>query len=177
MTHKRSLIALGRIIGAHGVRGDVFIETYTAEPRDIASYGPLSDSEGKRMFHLAARRETPKGVVAHIEGIDDRTAAEALKGVTLSLPRDRLPEPEEGAYYHADLVGLAAVDGEGRPFGRIVAVRNYGAGDLLEVEHAGSETTELVPFTAAVVPNVDLAAGRATIIMISGPAPRDNSSA
>ena len=119
--------------------------------------------KGKINGYLA--RATAKGVVARLKGIGDRTAAEALKGVELYVDRDRLPAAAEGEFYHADLIGLAAVDPEGRQIGEIVAVQNFGAGDLLEIRLAGSGKTELVPFTEATVPEVDIAAGRAMVAM------------
>ncbi len=163
MTRERQRIALGRIAGAHGIKGDVLIETYTENATDIASYGPLGDEAGRRTFAITVRRVTPKGVIAHISGIDDRTAAEALQGVTLHTPRERLPEPEPDAYYHADLIGLAAVDAKGEDIGRIVGVHNYGAGDLLEIKAVGSGSTELIPFTATFVPKVAIEEGRVVV--------------
>jgi 16S rRNA processing protein RimM len=108
---------------------------------------------------------TGKGVVARIEGVTDRNAAEALKGTELYVDRDRLPAATEGEFYHADLIGLDAVDPDGKAIGSIVAVQNFGAGDLLEVRLAGSTRTELVPFTEAAVPTVDMSAGRAVVIL------------
>lgn len=160
-----SRILLGRIAGAHGIRGDVLIHAHTAVPTDIAEHGPLSDAAGTRMFVIASARMTGKGVVARIEGIADRTAAEALKGVELYIDREELPEAGEGEFYHADLIGLAAVDPEGRPIGQIVAVPNYGAGDLLEIRLAGASKTELVPFTETFVPVVDIAGGRVVVVL------------
>ena len=110
-------------------------------------------------------RTTPKGVVARIAGIADRNAAEALKGVELYVGRDRLPAAAEGEFYHADLIGLAAVDPAGKAIGEIVAVQNYGAGDLLEIRLAGSAKTELIPFTETAVPQIDIAARRAVVVM------------
>ena len=103
--------------------------------------------------------------MARLEGVGDRTAAEALKGVELYVDRDRLPAAAEGEFYHADLIGLAAVDPEGKRIGEIVAVQNFGAGDLLEIRLAGSGKTELVPFTDATIPEVDIAAGRVVVAM------------
>lgn len=159
----RSKILLGHIAGAHGIRGDVIIKTYTGMPGDIGAYGPLSDEGGERRFAVQVRRLTQNGVVAGIEGIGDRNAAEALKGVQLYVERKRLPPPAEGEYYHADLVGLAAVDPGGAAIGTIVAVRNHGAGDLLEIARAGSRDTELVPFTQAFVPEVGIGEGRIVV--------------
>ncbi len=108
---------------------------------------------------------TKGGVVARLEGVSDRNAAEALKGVELYVDRDKLPAAAEGEFYHADLIGLAAVDPQGKRLGEIVAVQNYGAGDLLEIRLTGAGKTELVPFTEATVPEVDIAAGRVVVAM------------
>ncbi len=162
---KPDRILLGRIAGAHGIRGEVLIKTFTAAPENVGAYGPLSDESGTRTFKLKSARATPKGVVARLQGVDDRNGAEALKGIALYIERDRLPAAAEGEFYHADLIGLAAVDGDGKPIGEIVAVQNYGAGDLLEIRLAGSSKTELVPFTDAAVPEVDIAARRVVVVM------------
>jgi 16S rRNA processing protein RimM len=160
-----SRLLLGRIAGAHGIRGEVLIHAYTSAPEDIVAYGPLSDATARRSFEIAIVRTTPKGVVARIAGIADRTAAEALKGVELYVGRDRLPAAAEGEFYHADLMGLAAVDPEGKVIGEIVAVQNYGAGDLIEIRLAGSAKTELILFTETEVPQIDIAARRAVVVM------------
>ena len=162
---KSAHILLGRISGAHGIRGEVVIHAYTLAPENIGAYGPLFDRTNARSFEITSARATPKGVVARLKGIGDRTAAEALKGVELYVDRDRLPAAAEGEFYHADLIGLAAVDTEGTQIGEIVAVQNFGAGDLLEIRLAGSGKTEFVPFTEATVPEVDIAAGRAVVAM------------
>ena len=135
---KPSRILLGRIAGAHGIRGEVLIKTFTEAPENIGAYGPLSDASGTRTFKIKSVRATPKGVVARLAGVDDRNAAEALKGIELYVERARLPAAAEGEFYHADLIGLTAVDGDGKPIGEIVAVQNFGAGDLLEIRLAGS---------------------------------------
>ena len=160
-------ILLGHIAGAHGIRGEVLIKTYTEAPENVGAYGPLSDESGTRTFNLKSARATQKGVVARLQGVDDRNAAEALKGIALYIERDRLPAAADGEFYHADLIGLAAVDGDGKPLGEIVAVQNYGAGDLLEIRLAGTGRTELVPFTDAAVPEVDIAARRVVVILPS----------
>jgi 16S rRNA processing protein RimM len=155
-------ILLGRIAGAHGIRGEVLIKTFTERPEDIAAYGPVDDGHG-RTLEITASRATPRGVVARIEGVSDRNGAEALKGAPLYVDRGRLPAPEEGEFYHADLIGLAAVDDKGRPVGEVVGVYNHGAGDLIEVRLAESGKTELIAFTDAFVPEVDLAARRVVV--------------
>jgi 16S rRNA processing protein RimM len=158
-------VLLGEITGAHGIRGSVFIKTYTAEPADIAAYGPLEDEDGRRPLTITVERVTPKGVVGRVEGVPDRTAAEKLKGCKLYVARARLPLAAAGEYYHTDLVGLAAFDEAGAAIGMVVAVVNYGASDILEVRPAGAKTTELVPFTEAFVRDVDLSAGRIVLDM------------
>lgn len=162
---KPARILLGRIAGAHGIRGEVLIHTFTAAPEDIAAYGRLSDKSGARSFEIASLRATAKGVVARLKGVADRTAAQALKGAELYVPRERLPAAAEGEFYHADLIGLTAVDPDGRTIGEIVAVQNYGAGDLLEIRLAGSGRSELVPFADPFVPEVDVAARRAVVVL------------
>jgi 16S rRNA processing protein RimM len=160
-------ILLGRVAGAHGIRGEVRITTFTARSQDIAAYGPLDDG-GARTFTVEAVRTTGKGVVARLAGVRDRNAAEALRGTPLYVDRDRLPAPAEGEFYHADLVGMAAVDAEGRPVGEVVGVYNHGAGDILEVRLTRSGKTELIAFTDAFVPEVDLAARRVVVRLDAG---------
>mgnify|MGYP000184974677 CR=1 FL=1 len=157
---------LGRIAGAHGIRGEVLIKSFTAAPEDIGAYGALSTADGSRAFEIASARSTPKGgVVARLKGISDRNAAEALKGTDLYVARDRMPPPSDDEFYYADLVGMTAVTPDGATLGEIVAVQNFGAGDLLEVRLAGKAKTELIPFTDAVVPDVDAAARRVTVVL------------
>lgn len=159
-------ILLGQIVGAHGIRGDVIVRTFTGEPEAIAGYGPLTDAAGAAALTLKVLRVTPKGVIARVMGVADRNGAEALKGRKLYVARTALPEPAgDDDFYHADLVGLAAIDAVGRALGEVVAVQNYGAGDLLEVRLAAMQKTELVPFTKACVPVVDLASRRVTVVM------------
>jgi 16S rRNA processing protein RimM len=161
-------ICLGHISAAHGVRGDVLIKSHTQAPEDITAYGPLHDEAGARAFDIAIKQITAKGIVAHIVGIDDRNAAEALKGTQLFVERTRLPDPEPGEWYQSDLVGLSAFDPEGHLLGRIVAVQDFGAGDLLELRPPTGGETILVPFTHATVPEVDIANGRVVIVAPAG---------
>jgi 16S rRNA processing protein RimM len=156
-------VLLGRIGGAHGLKGELVLHSFAEVPQDIAAYGPLTDAAGQRSFDVAVVRVTDKGVIARVAGITDRTQAERLKGTELWVERERLGEAEEGEFYHADLIGLPAVTPGGQPIGQIVAVQNYGAGDLLEIRLAGSRRTELVAFTDAFVPEVDLAEGRVVV--------------
>jgi 16S rRNA processing protein RimM len=161
---KRRRVLLGEITGVHGIRGDIVVRSYTANPADIASYGPLETAGGLPLPELSVVRVSDRGVIARLAGIADRTTAERFKGTELWVARDRLPAAVEGEYYHADLIGLAAVDPGGTPFGEVVAVSNFGGGDLLEIKLADNRS-EFVPFQNAFVPDVDLAGGRVTVIM------------
>ncbi len=167
-------VLMGRIAGAHGLRGELLVRTFTETPDGIAAYGALCDREGTRHFRLTVVRETAKGVIARVAGVSDRTAAEALRGTELYVPRARLPAPDAGSYYYEDLAGLAAVAPDGQRLGRIVGVANYGAGDLLEVRLEGRKATELVPFADPFVPEVDVVGGRVVIDMsLVAPASED----
>lgn len=163
MTEERVL--LGRITGAHGLKGEVKIATYTAVPEDIASYGALIDADGVRKFQIAAVRIVKGGsIVARLRGVTDRDEAEKLRGTDLYAPRSALPQPEEDEFYYSDLVGLEAVSLGGATVGEIVAVQNYGAGDLLEVRFGGEREPVLIPFDSVHVPHVDIGAGRVTVV-------------
>jgi 16S rRNA processing protein RimM len=169
-------ILLGHIAGAHGIRGEVLVKSYTDDPAAIAAYGPLSDKACRRTVEIESVRVTGKGVIARVKGIADRTAAEALKGMALTVARDALPPVADGDFYLADLIGLAAVDPDGKRLGSVVAVQNFGAGNLLEIRLDDARQTEFVPFDDTHVPAVDIAAGRATIVvpvMVGEPEPQD----
>lgn len=158
-------VLLGRISGPHALKGEVMVHSFTEVPEDIAIYGPLEDASGRRTFELKIVRVTEKGLIARVSGVSDRTGAEALKGTELWIARERLPETDDGAFYHADLIGLAAVAADGQEIGEIVSVQNFGAGDLIEIRLSGSARTELIPFTDAFVPEVDLATRRVVVVM------------
>lgn len=157
---------LGHILGAHGIKGAVLVRSYAAEPEAIATYGPLEDEAGAARLALTVEGATAKGLVCRVAGVADRTQAERLKGTALYVARERLPDPEVGEYYHADLAGLAAVSEAGSPLGRVVGVLNYGAGDILEVRPEGATRTVLYPMTEAVVRRVDLDGG---VIVLAPP--------
>lgn len=164
--NKPRLILLGRVGAAHGIKGDVSVRTFTGDPAAIGGYGALTDKTGAKSFKVRVVRLNPKGgVIARFEGVNDRNGAEALNGTDLYVDRARLPAAAEGEYYHADLIGLKAVDAQGAAIGEIIAIENFGAGDLLEIRLTGVSATEFVPFTNACVPAIDLAAGVATVIM------------
>ncbi len=157
-------ILLGQITAVHGVRGDLIVRSYTADPADIAAYGPLTDKDGGKPLTLSVVRVSDKGVVVRAKGVADRNAAELLKGRELYVQRSQLPAADDAEYYHADLVGLDAFTSDGQPFGRVVAVQNFGAGDLLEIRTQDGRDTEFIPFSDACVPDVDIAARRLTVV-------------
>lgn len=148
-------LCLGVIAGARGVRGEVRIKTFTERPEDITSYGPLTDETGQQLFALSDPKPLKGGVAARIEGILDRTDAEALKGTHLYVARDSLPDLEEEEFYHADLVGLRVKSVDGDDVGIVAAVYDFGAGDILEIER-NKEPPLIVPFTRDAVPEVDI---------------------
>lgn len=149
---------MGVVTGAHGVRGLVRVKSFTAETDAIAAYGPLEDERGERRFTLELAGVAKGVLIARIDGVADRDAAERLKGTRLYLPREKLPAPGEEEYYHADLLGLRVELTSGEALGRVRAVHDFGAGDSIEVERADGGSV-MVPFTRRVVPTVDLAAG------------------
>jgi len=163
------MVCLGAIAGAHGVRGEVRVESFTANPADLTAYGPLSDEAGRRRFVLTPRGSARGRLIACIEGIEDRDAAEALKGTRLYVERTALPAPAEEEYYHSDLLGLRCERAEGGHFGVVKALYNFGAGDVIEVEKDGGQRV-MLPFTRATVPLVDVGAGR---LVVAPPAELD----
>ena len=155
-------ICIARIGAAHGVRGAVKLWTFTEDPFAVKTYGPLLTKDGARSFEVATAREAKGHLVATLKGIATREDAERLNGLELYVAREKLPATEEDEYYHADLIGLAAVNAASEPIGRVTAIHNFGAGDIIEIAPAHGATM-LLPFTNAVVPSVDLAAGRVVI--------------
>jgi 16S rRNA processing protein RimM len=160
---KDGRILLGVIGRPHGVRGLVHVQSYTADPRALAGYGPLYDDRGGQ-WTLAWRSE---GVAelrdAQNRPLPDRTAAEKLTNTRLYIDRDRLPPPEEEEFYLSDLVGLQVNDPEGNPLGTVATVHDYGAGASIEIARAGQPL--IVPFTRACVPAIDIPNGRAIVVL------------
>ena len=158
-------VCLGQFGAAHGVRGEVRLHSFTADPAAITSYGPLESEDG-RVFEIETMRPAKDHFVAKIAGVADRNAAELLKNLKLYVPRARLPEPDEpDEFYHADLIGLAVVDRAGEKLGTVVAIHNFGAGDLIEMNPASGGKTELLPFDEVHVPAVDIAAGKIVVVL------------
>lgn len=153
-------ICVGAIAGSFGVRGEVRLKSFCADPEAIAGYGPLFSEDGARCFDVSLLRAVKGGFAARLSGVSDKEAADALRGVRLHVDRDRLPSLPDDEFYHADLIGLAVHDAGGARLGQVRAVLNHGAGDLLEVHGPGLKGPVLVPFTREIVPTVDLQAGR-----------------
>ncbi|WP_420131517.1 ribosome maturation factor RimM [Rhodopseudomonas sp.] len=155
-------VCVARIGAPHGVRGAVRLWSFTADPFAVADYGPLATKDGARAFEIATAREAKDHLVVTLKGVTTRDDAERLNGLELYVPRDALPPTDDDEYYHADLIGLAAVTVAGEPLGRVVAMHDFGAGDIIEIAPPSGPTL-LLPFTNAVVPTVDLQAGRVIV--------------
>ena len=155
-------ICVARIGAPHGVRGAVKLWTFTEDPLAVKAYGPLATKDGVRQFEVTSAREAKGHLVATLKGIATREDAERLNGIELYVAREKLPATDEDEYYHADLIGLTAVDAANEPLGRVIAIHNFGAGDIIEIAPP-SGATMLLPFTNAVVPSVDVAGGRVVI--------------
>lgn len=154
------LICVGAIAGGFGVQGEVRLKSFCSTPEDIAAYAPLTTEDGTRSFTVTLTRPIPTGFAARLGGILTKEQADALKGLRLYAPRGRLPSLPDDEFYHADLIGLQVFDTGGAPLGEVIAVQNHGAGDLLEIRRGAGQESVLLPFTQAVVPTVDIAAGR-----------------
>jgi 16S rRNA processing protein RimM len=152
-------VLVAQIGAAHGIRGEVRLRSFTADPLAVKGYGPLETEDGTRTFTIEALRPQNDILIARFAGITDRNAAERLRNQNLYVPRARLPVTEADEFYHADLIGLAVEATDGRALGRLIAVHNFGAGDLIEIAPA-SGASVMLPFTASTVPQVDIAGGR-----------------
>ena len=152
-------VCVGAIAGAFGVRGEVRLKSFCADPVAIAGYGLLWTEDGTRSFTVKLGSAVAGGLSARLSGVATREAAESLRGVRLFADRAALPDTDEEEYYHADLIGMPVHDTGGTLLGRVAAVLNHGAGDILEVRQPGADSL-LLPFTRACVPTVDLGAGR-----------------
>lgn len=153
-------LLMGRIGAAHGIRGEVRIQSFTEEPLALKDYGPFTTNRPGLVIEIEAARATTNVLVARLKGITDRTAAEKLNGVELYVERGRLPLPDDvDDFYHTDLIGLDARLNDGSVLGKVIAIPNFGASDLIEVRDERSGDTYLYPFTKAVVPEVHVADG------------------
>ena len=148
-------VLLGAVIGAHGIKGEVRVKTFTLSPDTLDAYGPLTTDDGRRLSVSALRPGKQGEAVVRFDGVADRDAAEALKGRQLFVPRDALPAPEADEFYYADLIGLAVEDTSHTALGRVRAMHNFGGGDVMEID-TPSGATEFIPFNADVVLKVEL---------------------
>ena len=171
-----SRICIARIGAAHGTGGEVRLWPFTARGQDVAAYGPLQTGDG-RVFEIESLRPGKDFLVARLKGVGDRTAAERLCNTDLYVPRERLPAPEPDEFYHADLIGLRAEDTAGRAIGAVVAVHNFGAGDIVEIAPEASGDTFMLPFSAASVPSVEVASGRMVVVLPDEQTPIDQAAA
>lgn len=153
------LVAVGIIAGAHGIKGQVKIRSYTANPDDIIAYGALLNKEGTKRFEVRLEGATQNGLIASIKGINDRNAAELLKGTELFVDRATLPESKEDEFYYDDLIGLEVRDASGANIGKIHALHNFGASDILEIILSGTSKKEMYPFTKQNFPEIRIAEG------------------
>ncbi len=158
MTDKSELICVGAISGAFGVKGEVRIKSFCADPAAIGDYNPLTTEDGKE-YTVGITRSVKGGFAAVISGVDNKEDADALKSTRLYTERAKLPVLPDDEYYHSDLIGLAVLDTGGELLGKIKAVHDHGAGDILEITGSGLKSEVLLPFTKAIVPTVDLTAG------------------
>ncbi|MDE0346697.1 MAG: ribosome maturation factor RimM [Boseongicola sp.] len=156
-------VCVGAITGAFGIKGEVRLKSFCAEPESIASYGPLSSEDGTTTWNLQLVRPSKNGFVGRLSGVTTKVEADALRGTKLHVARSRLPELPEDEFYNADLVDLLVLDTGGSELGRVTAVLNHGAGDLLEIGQNNAGPGILLPLTRANVPTIDLTSGHVVI--------------
>ncbi|WGF86972.1 ribosome maturation factor RimM [Marinivivus vitaminiproducens] len=159
---REPLVCVAAVVGVHGLRGALKLRCFTAEPENVAAYGPVHDEDGNPLFALRVVRPIDKGVLVKAEGVTNRTVAEAYRGKEFFVPRSALPAPEEDEFYHEDLVGLAVRDAAGAEIGRVRALFDFGGGDIIEVALDDGRSLSL-PFTREAVPVIDVAAGHVVI--------------
>lgn len=153
------LIAVGRVAGAFGVRGEVRIAAFTEDPLALGRYRALKRQDGSPALVILSAREAKGGVVARCEGVESKEQADALRGLRLFVSRDSLPEPDEDEFYLADLIGVAVLTPEGERIGKVKSVQDFGAGDILEITPEEGGPTWYLPFTREAVPEVRIAQG------------------
>lgn len=160
-------VLVARFGAPHGVRGDVKLWSFTEDPLGVVDYGPLQGADGCN-YEIESVRPAKDFLVARVAGVTDRTAAVALTNVDLYVPRERLPAIEDGdTWYHADLIGLAAIAPDGTQVGTVTAVHNFGAGEVIEIAPVNGGPTVMLPFTASAVPEVNIKAGRIGVVLPS----------
>jgi len=167
-------ICVCAVTGSFGVRGEARVKSFCAEPSALADYGPLSNEAGDRQYRVTIIRALKGGFAVRLGGVKTREAADALKGTRLYVSRSALPELPDDEYYYSDLIGLTALDTGGAVLGKVKAVQDYGAGDILEVQPNNGGASLLFPFTRDAVPTVDLAGGRVIVDPPAGLLPLDD---
>jgi 16S rRNA processing protein RimM len=155
-------VLLGVVIAAQGLKGAVKVKAFTAAPETLGAYGPLHDASGRALNVVSARAGKADEAIIQFREVADRTAAEAMKGTELFVSREKLPAPLDDEFYHADLIGLAAEDTEGRAIGTVRAIHNFGAGTVIEIIRSDGDEVFL-PFTREVAQEIDIAQGRIVI--------------
>lgn len=155
---------VGTIVGAHGIRGEVTLKSFTAVPEDIQYYGPLSSGDNSLCLKILSLRTSGKKLIVQLENVRDRSTAETLRGITLHVPRSRLPQPDSETWYRADLIGLAAITSQGLKMGTVMAVEDYGAGAILEIAPQDGGESFFLPFKRSFVPDIDIAGGNVVIL-------------
>ena len=155
-------VLLGVVIGAQGLKGEVKVKAFTETPEKLGAYGPLHTRDGRTLLVVSVRLAKDAAVV-QFDDVTTRDAAESLKGAELFVPHSTLPAAEAHEFYHTDLIGLRAEDTEGRTIGKVIAIHNFGAGDVIEIEREDGQGTALMPFTREIVPTIEVAEGRIVI--------------
>ena len=160
MLNESKLICVGALAGAFGVSGEVRLKSFTSNPDDIENYAPLFTENGDKSFEIVITSRLKNGFAARLSGVVKKEQADDLKGTKLFVPRDRLPSLQEDEFYYSDLIGMIVYDTGGNEIGRVQAVLNHGAGDLLEIHGANLKMSVIIPFTKEVVPTVDIVSRR-----------------
>jgi 16S rRNA processing protein RimM len=163
----RDQVLVGMIVGAHGIKGEVKLKSFTSDPSSIGRYGPLQSKPGQQ-FEITKLKAAKDDFIASLKNVNDRNEAETLKGVELFVAREKLPKLKTHEAYAHDLMGLDVVLENGTTLGKLIGMPNYGAGDLLEVAVDGNSETVLIPFTNAFVPQEDFSTGKITVILPQG---------
>lgn len=148
------LVCVGQIVNVHGIKGGVKIKPFLTDPMDIASFGDLTDKEGQKIFKIKVQSQNQGIVLAYIDGVNDRTMAERLKGMELYVSRDKMPQEETGEFYYVDLIGLTVLKA-GEEFGTVESVENFGAGDIINVRLKNGKVFPF-DFSDATFPVVDV---------------------
>jgi len=164
----RNCVCVAKIGAAHGTAGEVRLWPFTTKPEAVGAYGILQTADGKRAFEIETLRPAGEFLVVRFKGVTDRAAAEQLRNIELYVPRERLPVPEPDEFYYVDLIGLQVHDTGGKTVGSVIAVHNFGAGDLLEIVPADGGETVMLPFSVSTVPTVEIAAGRMVVDLPEG---------